>query len=891
MIMKSKTCMIVGIICLFGFMPFAVFLNAGLTKDPIINNEIKEEEEEEMVIAEYGKFSAITSTNDDLEDLQGFRNLGYYSGSYYWAEVSGDNLIIKYSTLTGSTSTLDTYDVTTGTPTGIDVVNSVICKILCDGTDWYILAAVAFLDDNTNYYVTLTTYFFSTTTAYHDESTAAAADHKHIFDAYYDLDNTQFLLVFKVGSLVQAWEISVAGGTEGEITGADAFWEQAAIVPADADSYWVGCYDGTYYWWVVEQITTHNFYLYKADNTGTVTQTETLTGISSPAAYNLDVQLYWVKGNTEMMFDEDHFYERYEGGTWVSYSDSGSTTNGIVWKYKYARYEVAYIIWKDSIYIVTEQGHPSKIQSFTDDAYVGWDDWFCNGADTIYQYDPADISALGVFTIDKAPFAAPQIVMDGFISSFQNRFLLMYNPSSVLLTQFFIRLAKEGDFPYKYQCLSGAQIDYNRPITETYAAKTVYEVVSDLIDSYPQHLHHGRGTNGNVNIFTANQIDGTDDDWTNSDGTNCESSYVAEKVFYNSFSGKYETFEDVLQQYDNNAAGACALKYEPGAYSITSFWIGNSDVTKSTYFRPYEGVTLLCQIFIDTSNIYHYDGATYTVVKAGISNNYLYHVALVFDLTADTVDVYVNGALEQSDLGLYAAISTSPDTITMVSASGDSGYYGWFQNIYTGNSLEDAHNTLDSISPLLTTTYSPVFANKTLRDCLYTMGSIAGYIASSRPDDMFYFGDYSASGKTLTDSYYTYLGDPTPITLTPAIIAVHYNGGVKYAYGSGNGGILHYKMAELGATDAQAAANELIADKNVLITMYEIGIRGIMLDEGTWITVTSTKLSLTAQQMYITRVKYDARSTLSRLVLADAFWSPYLNNIDSDVYNMIEQVR
>ena len=52
-------------------------------------------EEEETDMVQYEQFSAVSGTNDDLEDLVDFHNLAEHNGNYYYAILDGDNFKIK----------------------------------------------------------------------------------------------------------------------------------------------------------------------------------------------------------------------------------------------------------------------------------------------------------------------------------------------------------------------------------------------------------------------------------------------------------------------------------------------------------------------------------------------------------------------------------------------------------------------------------------------------------------------------------------------------------------------------------------------------------------------------------------------------------------------------
>ena len=102
---------IVCAICLTSF--FIAYLSV-----PPKEEEKKEEEKEEVNQMKIPQFTAVADTNDDLEDLNAFDNIGHYDGKIWWCEsnnLDADTcqLIFKSTDegLEGSTTTEYTHNV------------------------------------------------------------------------------------------------------------------------------------------------------------------------------------------------------------------------------------------------------------------------------------------------------------------------------------------------------------------------------------------------------------------------------------------------------------------------------------------------------------------------------------------------------------------------------------------------------------------------------------------------------------------------------------------------------------------------------------------------------------------------------------------------------------
>ena len=198
----------------------------------------------------------------------------------------------------------------------------------------------------------------------------------------------------------------------------------------------------------------------------------------------------------------------------------------------------------------------------------------------------------------------------------------------------------------------------------------------------------------NVNVFTTDQIDGTDDGWTNADGTGCTSSYITEKEFLN---GK---MIDVLQQYDTSAeqSSLTVEDLETDLPNIYSFRIGSDDYTRQCTILIKEGGNAAAYWLTNANNLIFIEpGPLYTVVKTSLVDNELYHITGVINYDDDTTDIYIDGIF----IGNYDNYQDTNqiDRITFLTESSwTNNYYGWYSDIYTGDSLEEAFSTLYSNS-------------------------------------------------------------------------------------------------------------------------------------------------------------------------------------------------
>ena len=326
----------------------------------------------------YGQFAEVSGTNDDLEDLNNFKNLAEYNGTYWFIKDIGDDpYVASVVGLTGATVTAGTNR--TSDPGGDYAFQSAIARAW--GDDIYLLAV--YLDSSGNgKYIRFKSLDGGANWEAVATTTIGGADSTYAID------------IIKIGASIYCVASADAAGNSNVILRFFDTFAGGGIGPYTGDStHVVGGYcDGTYYYFLIDNVDVDATYISKYKFDGTTTSYVESIGITiaSITTWNVYHQLYWKQKNQEFFFNEDIFQTRtYGTSTWTNITDVGTTTNGVVWyKNGDGEYIINWIIWKDSIYKIFAGGGVAKIQTFTDNAYVGWDDWFANGADKIYQLDP-----------------------------------------------------------------------------------------------------------------------------------------------------------------------------------------------------------------------------------------------------------------------------------------------------------------------------------------------------------------------------------------------------------------------------------------------------------------------------------------------------------------------
>jgi len=346
-------------------------------------------------------FTAVDSTNDDLEDLQNFYNLAYYNGTYYWAAVSGNNFLVKSaSSLTASSST--EYSIDVQTAGGINPLGSVVnmvCRIVYANSKWILIAVLTYVydDSGTLKYATIHIRKNITDSGSYsgseiiDEEEEGVHPIRKILNVY-SIDSTSkeinYLMTKTYGTdyiHMLNWDYDSATQTDYD----------DVETGADIDEYYIGnILAGTVELYLAYNDNDSGFSSVKyTDAAGWVSVETATAGVSAPSTKDVTIQSYQIYANIELFIDQDHFYVRVGGGSWTSYSASGTATNGVIWKYNsYNQYTFAFYFWKDTVYQIYENGGQFVLTtSFTDDAYVGWSNWISNGADTINQFTSTNV--------------------------------------------------------------------------------------------------------------------------------------------------------------------------------------------------------------------------------------------------------------------------------------------------------------------------------------------------------------------------------------------------------------------------------------------------------------------------------------------------------------------
>ena len=338
---------------------------------------------EEGPDVKYGQFAAVTGTNDDLEDLVSFSNFGYCDGKWWYGAitlgVTSESILRVYSvsTLTGATTLEHSYILSPGN--WPHTLNRIICK-----TWGAVILIIVYIDG-----VGGATSYNSET--YSTDSGSSFTD--SALGSWGASFNPKGSDIFNLTNYYTIHLAHYAPAVNGKITiqrvgtGGGASVATIDSIVEDTDGIYGGCvYKGLYYCVAVD-FTDGLLHKYSWNGVAANLVDVGSLGLAAPAVLNAETQLYWIQGSQEIIIDQDHFYYRTIGTTtWASVVDSGSTTNGVVWDYdRDGNYCINFIIWKDSIYKVFAGGGIAKIQTYTGNAYVGWNDWFSNGADAIWQ--------------------------------------------------------------------------------------------------------------------------------------------------------------------------------------------------------------------------------------------------------------------------------------------------------------------------------------------------------------------------------------------------------------------------------------------------------------------------------------------------------------------------
>jgi hypothetical protein len=333
------------------------------------------------------QFHAVSGTNDDLENLSSMFNLVEYNSNLHWAYASGSTVYIYYTdSNTGSTETLYSNSIPTYSVTNI--VSSK-CQLVSSGSN-DIFAITMYVETTGVDRILIWLYDPITTNELGPLTIVASYTISPFF--YLSYSGTDYICFVQLDN-PPTMTVTIGGYDMSTLA--------AGTVIGDSDTAaYITNVDNVH--WNIQSDRTANSYTFVASE-GTdftkwsvawngaivLTEVELLDGpVAYTSDFNTDIQIYHKQNNIEIIMNKDHLYTRVGGsaGTWQDRSETGTTTNAIIWDFDDdGNYKINYIIWKDMIYELLPAGGLAPIQTFYDNAYVGWGDWFANGADIIYQ--------------------------------------------------------------------------------------------------------------------------------------------------------------------------------------------------------------------------------------------------------------------------------------------------------------------------------------------------------------------------------------------------------------------------------------------------------------------------------------------------------------------------
>jgi hypothetical protein len=372
-------------------------------------------------------------------------------------------------------------------------------------------------------------------------------------------------------------------------------------------------------------------------------------------------------------------------------------------------------------------------------AYVGWRDFFTDGDDRLYLLSDLGIEIEDLFNINRQNYQPPNMTLNTNFEPFLDQYIEIYDGDGQLACEGqVLSFIKDREQNYLIELRSGIDIDLSRKITEKYTSQTISAIIQDVIDDEADYIHTGKGDNGLVNQFTQEQAGGSATGWTNSDGVGCTSSLVEEKTFING------VFKKVLSQEDTSNTTKCDVTVSTDDYTVVSGWFGSDDTNLLNYVIPKEDSTTLGHLRYTTNNLYWLDSVGQNLLQAA-TNNEMVHFVLVFNATDDTVDIYLNGVFNSTQ-NLLNNITNAPNGLLLATNETSATTYTMYtSDIYFGDSLVEAMNTYNSLSPLVTTTYSPEYKGWTMKEILQWADAQNGYISTFNNNDQLYHDQFRPS--------------------------------------------------------------------------------------------------------------------------------------------------
>jgi len=725
---KTYIGMLIGFLLSFSVLPVILFLPYPEIpeNDEEKINEVLYYEENNMKI---GQFTSVSDTNTDLQDLQSFANLVEYEGILYLGTGGANSVITQSADSILDLSTTDERETDeTDLGENFTYINSV-ARVL--NSKLYVAHMVSSDADEDGWLIVHeydgTTWSTSTFNLDPIEPIFHNKANLRVYDILFSDAEIWYLVVLTnefigvgIYTLCFIEDSTGNGNLDLETTNQDHFYQGVEV-------------GGVYYF--LSPITALRSFDF-GTKTGALEETLTL---SAPINRNHEVQLYWRQGNTELVMDEDHFYVRVNEGDWTSFTDSGSTTNGVIWDYKTdGTLIIKYIIWKDSIYELVN-GSPIRIQfDFTPNAYVGWEDWFANGANTIYQLAAGTIynGEEVLFTKDglSTRYAYPSLP-NGTIKHTNNIFtendgIIAYTEEDERDGIYQIGLSTLVAGIYTTPLTSPALKDWTTKLDASFnyigTATDAPDIIADIlaicqylgvgtvsttpnttyqpnfhgttvgdaliqldaienyrcrIDAYVNY-HYDDGLTFNAQDFklvnAGKPITGVGQ-WDASFTDWIFSNAVA--TIQHTLITEKEGSKEIMELDDQNVAAACDI-YLQFTAQTTGIAYGRilSDDTTLVAHIILVGITTtnpVIQIRISSDKFqYYYAAAWHDATGGGVVDNVWYDWTIDFDTTTQTYDFYLGGVLLDADIpfSIWGGADTAINRLNFKTATTQSGY-------------------------------------------------------------------------------------------------------------------------------------------------------------------------------------------------------------------------
>lgn len=448
---------------------------------------------------------------------------------------------------------------------------------------------------------------------------------------------------------------------------------------------------------------------------------------------------------------------------------------------------------------------------------------------------------------------------------------------------------------------------------DEFSATKINELLTDynykdmwefILDKYSKYLWYGPGTNGDVLNFVSGLTG-----WTISGAdANETATYFVQKAFLNGF--MYNTCE----LWDNDAASNLDVYRSGFSGTVVSLKIATTDVSKTSYWYIKEVGTNIVTLYFLNSKIQINGGGTQIILDPAV-NNTIYHIVLDFKVSADTVDVYINGVFISNE-NLENNITTEISQVVLSTNSGNSGYYNYTAEIYVKNSLVDAFHTYSSISPLLTTTQTFDLKSQSLIGLQKSMAKETGYILSVRSTGQVYIDQYGASGKSINanESQGITFMSLMKIRNEKFSYILFYGGfvnGVQIeseGFSEPNFGNYEDWFPEINGKDSDdiyydsdgnpksyrldAKVTTALANSNITIKKQTMGKRGIgMIEVGTSLTYNNTHYKISSETWNAWRKNiYNGKTDDNRVEIADSYLSSDKSDPEDDPLSQVTKL-